>query len=89
MKAWPLLLLLAFASCNKIKQWRSEPSAIDPCDPVSNYYDGDTHFIERDFVTDDKNIDQNRLLEAHRPHNSPCDPLRKKAHPEEKAASDF
>lgn len=86
MRLLVLICLLFLVSCDKIRHLRGKSTPIDPCDPISNYYDGDTHYIERDFVTDDKNIDQNRLLEAQRIQNSPCDPLRKKS---DSAPSDF
>jgi len=87
MKPLVLFALLAFCSCDRIRHLRGKTVPIDPCDPVSNYYDGDTHYIERDFLTDDRNIDQNRLLEADRIQNSPCDPLSKKTGPDSR--SDF
>ena len=81
MNRFLLIALVLFCSCEKIRHLRGKSTPIDPCDPISNYYDGDTHYIERDFVSDDRNIDQNRLLEAQRVQNSPCDPLHKKSEP--------
>jgi hypothetical protein len=68
--------LFSLAGCQKIKSlWSHGESKIDPCDSVSNYYEGDRHFVERDFVTQDRNLDYRKLFEADKIQNSPCDPV--------------
>ena len=54
-----------------------KPSELNPCDPVSNIYDGGKHYIERDFVKEDGTMDFNKWFEARKVQSSPCDPLHK------------
>ena len=37
---------------------------MDPCDPAHNYYEGDRHYISRDYVQEDGTLDQQKMLEA-------------------------
>jgi len=74
-----LLTCLALSGCQRLKSMFAQgDNTLDPCDPISNHYEGDRHFIERDFVTEDRTIDYQRLFEADRIYNSPCDPIRGK-----------
>lgn len=76
-----LLLALTLPGCHRIKAlFVKEDLALDPCDPISNHYEGDRHFIERDFVTNDRNIDYRKMFEADKVYNSPCDPIRGRIH---------
>lgn len=48
----------------------------EPCDAGVNVYDENTHFFERDFVTDEGQVDLERWFEIKDdPRTSPCDPL--------------
>lgn len=67
--AFPLFLL---AGCG----FFNEPKDIDPCDPVKNYYDGKTHYIERDFVKEDGTLDYDLMFEKLDPEASPCAGIR-------------
>jgi len=51
-----------------------EKDPIDPCNPIADYYDGSTHYIRRDLVTDDGNLVYKKLLEDTKPENSECYP---------------
>ncbi len=51
-----------------------EKNEIEDCNPVADYYDGSAHYIRRDLVTDDGNIDYKKLLEDTDPTNSICNP---------------
>ncbi|WP_246047029.1 hypothetical protein [Leptospira ognonensis] len=51
-----------------------EKDPMDPCNPIADYYDGKTHYIRRDLVTDDGNLDYKKLLEDAKPENSECYP---------------
>jgi hypothetical protein len=48
--------------------------AIDECNPIADYYDKGSHYIRRDLVTDDGNLDYKKLLEDTKPENSECYP---------------
>ncbi len=58
----------------KLKISCRELEPIDPCNPISDYYDGKTHYIRRDLVTDEGNLDYKKLLEDTKPQNSECYP---------------
>lgn len=69
------VLFFAFTACDIPTPFLDDMTREDVCDPAYNMYLGDRHFIERDFVTRDGNIDFNRYLEISKPQASPCDPL--------------
>ena len=45
---------------------------MDPCDPAHNYYEGDRHYISRDYVREDGTLDQQKMLEALKPGHGNC-----------------
>jgi hypothetical protein len=63
-----IVALAATLSCGMF----NEPSEIDPCDPIKNYYDGKTHYIEREFVREDGTLDYDLMFEKLKPESSPC-----------------
>ena len=72
---FPLLLILlaSLPSCDLIF---GEPT-MDPCDPAHNYYEGDRHYIGRDYVQEDGTLNQEKMLDALRPGYGGCaDPLK-------------
>tara|TARA_Y100001937_G_scaffold128452_3_gene205160 strand:+ start:429457 stop:429942 length:486 start_codon:yes stop_codon:yes gene_type:complete len=77
-------LAVVAASASSCHLIFGEPS-MDPCDPAHNYYEGDRHYISRDYVQEDGTLDQQKMLEALRPGYGDCaDPeeiIRKKQTP--------
>ncbi|MCB1139957.1 MAG: hypothetical protein KDK23_14445 [Leptospiraceae bacterium] len=68
-----LITLAALPSCELIF---GEPT-MDPCDPAHNYYEGDRHYIGRDYVQEDGTLNQEKMLDALRPGYGGCaDPLK-------------
>ncbi|GBF51321.1 hypothetical protein LPTSP4_28530 [Leptospira ryugenii] len=51
-----------------------EKNDIDECNPIADYYENGSHYIRRDLVTDDGNLDYKKLLEETQPENSNCYP---------------
>jgi hypothetical protein len=51
-----------------------------PCDPLYNYYENKKHYIDKDLLTDEGNIDYLKIIESQtKLYKSPCDPLNKKS----------
>ncbi|HBS05560.1 MAG TPA: hypothetical protein DEA96_11375 [Leptospiraceae bacterium] len=53
-------------------QWIFGEPTMDPCDPAHNYYEGDRHYISRDYVREDGTLDQQKMLEALKPGHGNC-----------------
>ena len=75
-----VLLSVTFHCDHPMKYFRFIPglaleSKIDPCDPAANVYMDGEHYIDRDFLNNDGQIDQRVWFEKSRPENSVCDPL--------------
>ncbi|MBX7058703.1 MAG: hypothetical protein K1X75_11615 [Leptospirales bacterium] len=70
-------ILICGNSCDIFHQiWSAGISDPDPCDAGVNVYDDNTHFFERDFVTDQGRVNYQRWFEIKDdPRTSPCDPL--------------
>ena len=51
-----------------------DENQIEECNPVADFYENGAHYIRRDLVTDDGNIDYKKLLEETKPENSNCYP---------------
>lgn len=78
--AFFVLSVLSLPSCKKGKNplkalWAT--TQFDPCNPAFDYYEGDSHYFERDFVTDEGTLDTGKWLEQRSVQSSPCDPLQK------------
>lgn len=81
------LVWILGSSCEQEYQRFIQPffagqTEIDPCDPAANFYDGRTHYIERDMIRDDGTLDYDRVIRASDPAESDCDPLRNESKPE-------
>ena len=94
-KTWLRSLLIALpgtlAGCKELGYDPFiKPTAIDPCDPVSNVYEGERHFIERSYIRDDGTIDYRKLFAAKDIQSSACDPVtgKKPEQPEQPSAID-
>jgi hypothetical protein len=72
------LLYLSVVSCDKIVNPYAPLDKIDPCDPASNTYSDKKHFIERDYLNEDRQIDYKKMIENLDKRSSPCDPLNPK-----------
>ncbi len=55
----------------------AKPTPIDPCDPVTNIYEGEKHYIERDYLKEDGTLDYEKYFKSRESETSPCDPLKK------------
>ncbi len=66
-----LFALISVASCKK-----KESTDINDCDSIGNYYEDKTHFIKREFVTDDGVIDYKKLMEKYKGRDTVCNPLK-------------
>lgn len=71
-----ILAILGYSCGGEIPNPFAKPSPIDPCDPTSSVYEGEKHYIERDFVKEDGTLDMERWFEAKSVQSSPCDPLK-------------
>jgi hypothetical protein len=68
---FPFLLI----SCDAILSPFASLQEIDPCDPASNTYADKKHFIERDFLNEDRQIDYKKMFKIGDKRSSLCDPL--------------
>ena len=59
---------------DKLSEHRFLLNQIEECNPVADFYENGAHYIRRDLVTDDGNIDYKKLLEETKPENSNCYP---------------
>jgi len=71
------ILCLSFLQCPKGRLWSpfAKMTDIDPCDPASNVYEGDDHYVERDFINEDGELDYDRWFKSRKMSASECDPL--------------
>lgn len=68
--------LLLLTGCNDLSIpffHRTVPP--EPCDPASSLYQGDNHYIDREMLDEEGQVDYRKLFQAVRPESSPCDPL--------------
>lgn len=61
-------MAVAFPSCELI----FGVPTMDPCDPAHNYYEGERHYIGRDYVQEDGTLSQEKMLDALRPGYGGC-----------------
>lgn len=79
---WKTPLLASFVSLfaiscpEEIPNPFAKPTPVDPCDPSAEVYIDGKHFIERDSVDPEGNIDFEHYYKSLEPGNSPCDPLK-------------
>ncbi len=84
-RIFSLLILLPLVSCEELKSYFfSAPTPIDPCDPVSNMYEGRKHYIDRRFVKEDGTLDYDLWFQAREVQYSECDPLQEEKEREQK-----
>lgn len=76
LRFFAILLSVTTVFCGK-KRHPGQESRIDPCDPASNLYEGDKHYIERDFVNEDGILDYSKWFEVLDVRSSHCDPLKR------------
>ncbi|MEQ8349982.1 MAG: hypothetical protein RH862_00760 [Leptospiraceae bacterium] len=60
--------VLSMTSCH----WIFGEPTMDPCDPAHNYYEGDRHYISRDYVQEDGTLDRHKMLDAMKPGHGRC-----------------
>lgn len=71
-----VLLAVSFLHCpREIPNPFQKMTPVDPCDPLSNVYKGEKHFIDRKYVKDDGTLDYGALFKSDNVQSSPCDPL--------------
>lgn len=68
-----IVLLIAFSltDCRKKKIFNED---IDECDSIGNYYEENSHYINRNIVTDEGVIDYKKLLHSYHGKGSVCNP---------------
>ncbi len=71
MKFIFLLILILFSNCKK-KQF----SDVNECDTIGNYYENKEHFIKREFVNDDGEVDYKKLFQKYKGKETICNPLK-------------
>lgn len=75
----PVLLTMTLLHCpRELPNPFEKTTPADPCDPLSNVYKGEKHYIDRQFVKDDGTLDYGAMFKSDRVQSSPCDPLNKK-----------
>jgi hypothetical protein len=77
-KVMILPTFLIIISCDMIVNPYAPLDKIDPCDPAANTYSDGKHFIERDYLNEDSQIDYKKMMENLDKRSSPCDPLNPK-----------
>lgn len=71
---------LLFSGCEQLNLPYFKPSVPpDPCDPASSLYEHGHHYIDRDMINRDGQVDPMKLFQAVDPKNSPCNPLNSKS----------
>lgn len=75
-----ILALGAAADCkrgqNPLKKFNRQ-TTFDPCNPAFDFYEGDTHYFERDFVNEDGTMDYAKWFQSRELQSSDCDPLKR------------
>lgn len=71
-----LVVSITLSSCEELNLPYFKTSIPpDPCDPATGLYDHGTHYINRDMLNSEGQVDPARLFEAVDPENSPCNPV--------------
>lgn len=66
-----LVFLILFSNCKK-----KQIVEVNDCDTIGNYYENKEHYIKREFVTDDGEIDYKKLFQKYKGSETICNPLK-------------
>ncbi|MCP5502702.1 MAG: hypothetical protein H7A25_22580 [Leptospiraceae bacterium] len=66
-----IVLLLTALSCRKNKKFNQ---SVRDCDTISNYYEDSTHYINKEFLTEEGVLDYGKLMKQYDSRHSFCNP---------------